>query len=475
MRRTPSGRAWSTRKLPRLAKGIERLTEWLAAVDDDGVAAAIQGELKAMVTDRKAVEARLLALEADSRALADQAAEVERLREAWQGWAGALEDGVRGEALQVRARALIKKALVTPLYLRRDEAGGWLFAGLFTYERGNYREAYTRLKTSVERLPAFTPFLYYYIRVCRVLAVPPTTEEKQYEAQVQRYFSRPLWFRALSTQVLRYFGRFSWVRRLTNVPLFKIRCKWCGRYTPYVHPDTPTFGFAAAENSCRAGCGRMYPMPSWTWDSPDGRAYSYYRVRSKTGGLGADGFTIREYPEAADRDRLFLQMVNALGLDDTATPRRHRVVTFEAPRPIAGSSDAPVQDGQSTDTAPHTPHRSSRPGEAGALLVIPTRSRLAKDLLQALHALGDGALGGPKGRGRRGRRAGGETDVDLGGLAGHHLDLAHLRGITRVRHEQAIGAFLHRAAHLAARRRQRRDQRILGCQQLEHGIDHRLA
>ncbi|HEX9822089.1 MAG TPA: hypothetical protein VGD07_21020 [Methylomirabilota bacterium] len=318
-------------ELPRLAKGIERLTKRLAAVNDDGVAAAIQGELKAMVTDRKAVEARLLVLEADSRALADQAAEVERLREAWQGWAGALEDGVRGEALQVRARALIKKALVTPLYLRRDEAGGWLFAGLSTYDR--------------------------------VLS----------------------------------------------------------------------------------------------------------------GGLGADGFTIREYPEAADRDRLFLQMVNALGLDDTATPRRHRVVTFEAPRPIAGSSDAPVQDGQSTDTAPHTPHRSSRPGEAGALLVIPTRSRLAKNLLQALHALGDGALGGPKGRGRRGRRAGGETDVDLGGLAGHHLDLAHLRGVTRVRHEQAIGAFLHRAARLAARRRQRRDQRILGCQQLEHGIDHRLA
>jgi hypothetical protein len=25
----------------------------------------------------------------------------------------------------------------------------------------------------------------------------------------------------------------------------------------------------------------MYPMPSWTWDSPDGRAYSYYRMSFK--------------------------------------------------------------------------------------------------------------------------------------------------------------------------------------------------
>jgi hypothetical protein len=132
------------------------------------------------------------------------------------------------------------------------------------YERGDYREAHKYLTTAVERLPAFKPYLFHYIRVCeRVLAILPTIEEKQYEAQVRRYLRRP-----------------RWLRKLTSAPLLKMRCKWCGRYTPYIDPDTPTFGFDTVANSCNA-CGRMYPMRSWAWDSPDGRAYSYYRMSSK--------------------------------------------------------------------------------------------------------------------------------------------------------------------------------------------------
>jgi len=201
-------------EIPELAKSISRLTRRLAAVDDDGVAAEIQGELKALVSERKAAEARLLALELEGRALADQQSEVERLREAWNNWAGALDDGVHGEALQLRARALIKKVLVTPLYLRRGtEPGTWLFGGLSDYDR--------------------------------VLA----------------------------------------------------------------------------------------------------------------GGLGNDGFTIMEYPDTADRDRLFLQVSNALGLSKAPAgrPSSYRVITFEAPtavRAISGGSDAGVPVGQSTSGPP---------------------------------------------------------------------------------------------------------------------------
>jgi hypothetical protein len=54
------------------------------------------------------------------------------------------------------------------------------------------------------------------------------------------------------------------------------RCKWCGNFTAYVDPNEPTFGMFSDSNSCSI-CGRMYPMPSWMWDSPDGRSYSYYR------------------------------------------------------------------------------------------------------------------------------------------------------------------------------------------------------
>ena len=76
----------------------------------------------------------------------------------------------------------------------------------------------------------------------------------------------------------------AWVAAMARKPKYVVRhrnrCKRCGRYTPYIDPDTPTFGFDTSANSCRA-CGRMYPMPSWMWDSPDGRAYSYYRMSFK--------------------------------------------------------------------------------------------------------------------------------------------------------------------------------------------------
>ena len=132
------------------------------------------------------------------------------------------------------------------------------------YERGDYYEAHKYLIASLERLPAFEPYLLYYIRVCeRVLAIPLTREEKQYEAKVKQYLRHS-----------------KWLRKFTKAPLLKIRCKWCGRYTDYIDPDTPTFGFDLLANSCRV-CGRMYPVPSWVWDSLDGRAYSYYRMSFK--------------------------------------------------------------------------------------------------------------------------------------------------------------------------------------------------
>jgi hypothetical protein len=109
----------------------------------------------------------------------------------------------------------------------------------------------------------------------------------------------------------------------------------------------------------------------------DGWAFAglsaYDRVLS--GGLGADGFMIKEYSEAADRDRLFLQLADALGIssEPAGQPNRYRVVTFKAPapRPISGGCDEGVEEGRSPDMAPHTPPRSSRPGKPVALLDHP--------------------------------------------------------------------------------------------------------
>jgi tetratricopeptide (TPR) repeat protein len=133
------------------------------------------------------------------------------------------------------------------------------------YDAGWYSEALDYLNKSLERMPELESYIFYYIRVCKqVLAVPLTEEEKRYEEERKHYRSR-----------LKSLPRWLWwiVPKVQN----RIRCKWCGEYTRFIHPDVPTFGFATYENSCD-NCEGMYPMPSWMWDGPDGRAYSYYRM-----------------------------------------------------------------------------------------------------------------------------------------------------------------------------------------------------
>lgn len=137
----------------------------------------------------------------------------------------------------------------------------WVNIAYLRYERGEYEIAARFLLISIRALPAIKPLLFYYLRRCsRVIGVPPTAAELDYDYQLTRYRAKPNWYTRL------------FARRFTVC----LRCKWCGHLVPYVHPDQPTFGFVTTANSC-ALCHRMYPMPSWQWDSPDGRAYSYYR------------------------------------------------------------------------------------------------------------------------------------------------------------------------------------------------------
>ena len=171
------------------------------------------------------------------------------------------------------ARRVAQTVQGTPGFEGNSELIGYVTQAITLYDRGDYRATYTYLSACVDRLPALKPHLFYYLRVCeRVLAVPPTLEEVQYEAEVRRYLGRPKWLRKL-TKLPHLYNRTLSLYRDTHL---KVRCKWCGRYTSYIDPHTSTCGFDTLANSCEA-CGRMYPMPSWLWDSPDGRAYSYYR------------------------------------------------------------------------------------------------------------------------------------------------------------------------------------------------------
>jgi hypothetical protein len=132
------------------------------------------------------------------------------------------------------------------------------------YDSGKYVIALKLLNNALGALPGLEPYLFYYIRVCEhVLSIPLTQSELEYEAKVAKYLSLPQWWQKLATP-----------------PASTIRCKWCGRYTSAKEPDIPTYGFDASANAC-GYCSKMYPAPSWLWDSPDGRAYSYYRMSFK--------------------------------------------------------------------------------------------------------------------------------------------------------------------------------------------------
>jgi hypothetical protein len=132
----------------------------------------------------------------------------------------------------------IQVILNLPGFKEDEDLVGWMKHASTHYDRGNYEEALQYLTCLLKRMPELEPYIFYYIRVCkRVVSV--RTAKKKVRSQ--------------------------------------LRCKWCGRHTTYIHPDEPTFGFASSANSCMF-CGRMYPMPTWMWDSPDGRAYSYYRM-----------------------------------------------------------------------------------------------------------------------------------------------------------------------------------------------------
>lgn len=50
-----------------------------------------------------------------------------------------------------------------------------------------------------------------------------------------------------------------------------IRCKYCGRYTEYIDPNEPTYGFIDRNNCSK--CNRMYPVPDFYWDSWEGLEY----------------------------------------------------------------------------------------------------------------------------------------------------------------------------------------------------------
>jgi hypothetical protein len=145
--------------------------------------------------------------------------------------------------------------------VRQDkELLSWLGEARYHYDIGSYSDALLYLRWSLQRMPSLELLLFYYAAVCnRVLAISTTKAEREYAERHARFIALPRWLR--------------WTMRSHS---WSVRCKYCGRYTPYIEPDVPTFGTYPAINSC-GHCHRSYAMPSWMWDGPEGRLYIYYR------------------------------------------------------------------------------------------------------------------------------------------------------------------------------------------------------
>lgn len=157
-----------------------------------------------------------------------------------------------------------------------EESQEWGILAAAYYDTGEYSKALQYLAWLLKKRPNLKPYIFFYIRVCkRVDSVPLTKAETKYEAKLARKRVLPKWLK--------------WTVFLE----LNLRCKWCGRYTRYVDPDQPTFGFVSLANC--ACCNRMYPMPSWMWDSPVGRAYSYFR-----GSFGAEEEFYKEFERDYD-------------------------------------------------------------------------------------------------------------------------------------------------------------------------------
>ncbi len=174
---------------------------------------------------------------------------------------GAEQIRASGADFQTLPVRYIESITKLPGFQEDDELREWMGSAIAYYDAGEYSKAQQFLTWALKRMPTLEPYIFYYMRVCaHVLSTPLERDEIEYEAKLTRWRGLPKWLR--------------WTMRSFE---FCVRCKWCGRYTIYIEPNVPTFGFNSFANSCEY-CGRMYPMPSSMWDSPAGRAYSYYRM-----------------------------------------------------------------------------------------------------------------------------------------------------------------------------------------------------
>jgi hypothetical protein len=171
-----------------------------------------------------------------------------------------MPDGTTGtRSLMQDFRTLRDRIMLRLLVALGDDADSrHVLAGIKAYTNADYESALAYFTKAVVEHPEISEELRPHIRICkRVVASALTPDDITYRDAFLKWETL--------SRLIKYFRR---------TPAFKVRCKYCGHYTPYIHPER---GFAYFhENNCEL-CGRGYPVPDFSWDGIDGQAYIYYR------------------------------------------------------------------------------------------------------------------------------------------------------------------------------------------------------
>lgn len=145
--------------------------------------------------------------------------------------------------------------------------------GLNWYKHAKYENALKVFKEVVAELPSLETELSPFMETCeRVLSKEKNSNDLLYEeylSELKDWNSRSFLYKLLHAKRKPHDkSRFSFGDRK------KVRCKYCGHYTPYIDPYE---GFAYFDTNNCIHCRRGYPVPSVEWDNIDGLAYIYYR------------------------------------------------------------------------------------------------------------------------------------------------------------------------------------------------------
>lgn len=139
-----------------------------------------------------------------------------------------------------------------------EEGNRQVIPGVNAYNSADYEAALDYFLEAVVRHAVLNDELRPHVLISkRVINSILTLEDIEYRDSLTRWERR------------------SWLGRYyQKAPIYKARCKYCGHYTRYIHPEE---GLAyLGTNNCDL-CGRGYPVPDFAWDGLDGQAYIYYR------------------------------------------------------------------------------------------------------------------------------------------------------------------------------------------------------